>query len=90
MLILVTLYCSFISQIEFSPSTTKHRKRNPYSIEELLKKPEKIRRKNNELIEVMKKEYISDLKEDASSEDIIEIKSSEINDDTHLNVEICD
>ncbi|CAO1339755.1 unnamed protein product [Diamesa tonsa] len=77
-------------KIEFSPSTTKHRKRNPYSIEELLKKPEKKRRKH-ELVEVMKKEDISDLKEDASSEDIIEIKSSEMNsDDTHLNVEICD
>ena len=38
----------------------------------------------------MKKEDISDLKEDASSEDIIEIKSSEMNDDTHLNVDICD
>ena len=38
----------------------------------------------------MKKEDISDLKEDASSEDIIEIKSPEINDESNLNVEICD
>ncbi|CAO1313104.1 unnamed protein product [Diamesa serratosioi] len=75
-------------KIEFSPSTTKHRKRNPYSIEELLKKPEK--RRKNELLEVIKKEEISELKEDANSEDIIDIKSSDINDETHLNVEICD
>lgn len=38
----------------------------------------------------MKKEEISELKEDANSEDIIEIKSSEFNDETNLNVEICD
>lgn len=38
----------------------------------------------------MKKEELSDLKEDASNEDIVEIKSPELNDETHLNVEICD
>lgn len=58
------------------PSSSATRKRNPYSIEELLKKPEKRRR--------------AELTKDASLQKNLQIGANGVNEEISVNVEVCD